>query len=110
MLAGGAYLPQGPWIKAIRQEIAFNANELKSIINGKKFKEYFGEIEGEKLKKAPKGYEPDHPEIELLKYKSFLATNKCSDNQVTSNEFLKHSAAVFKVLHPFDEFLNRASD
>lgn len=110
MLAGGAYLPQGPWIKAIREEIAYNAADLKKIINGKKFKEYFGEIEGEKLKKAPKGYEPDHPEIELLKYKSFLASNKCSDAQVISKDFLQHSAEVFKVLHPFDAFLNRAND
>ncbi len=36
MLAGGAYLPQGPWIKAIRQEIAYNADDLRKIINGKK--------------------------------------------------------------------------
>ena len=110
MLAGGAYLPQGPWIKAIRQEIAYNADELRSIINGKDFKGYFGEIEGEKLKKAPKGYEPDHPEIELLKYKSFLATHKLSDKEVTSASFLDHSAKVFKALYPFDSFLNRATD
>ena len=110
MLAGGAYLPQGPWIKAIRQEIAYNADDFRKIINSKKFKEHFGEIEGEKLKKAPKGYSPDHPEIELLKYKSFLASNKVSDKDVTSKDFLKHSAVVFTTLHPFDEFLNRATD
>ncbi len=110
MLAGGAYLPQGPWIKAIRQEIAYHADELRDIINGKDFKKHFGEIEGEKLKKAPKGFEPDHPEIELLKYKSFLATSKVSDAQVTSKDFLNHSTEVFKALFPFDQFLNRASD
>ena len=110
MLAGGAYLPQGPWIKAIRQEISYHADELRGIINGKKFKEYFGEIEGEKLKKAPKGFEPDHPEIELLKYKSFLASSKVSDAKVTSKDFLAHSADVFKALFPFDQFLNRAND
>jgi len=110
MLAGGAYQPQGPWIKAIRQEIVYNADELRKIINGAKFKEYFGAIEGEKLKKAPKGFEPDHPEIELLKYKSFLATSKVRDSEVTSKEFLNYSANVFKALFPFDQFLNRAND
>lgn len=110
MLAGGAYLPQGPWIKAIRQEISYNANDLKKIINGSAFMEYFGEMEGEKLKRAPKGYEPDHPEIELLKYKSFLAVNKCTDQQTTSKNFLAHCAHTFKVLYPFDQFLNRAID
>jgi len=110
MLAGGAYLPQGSWIKAIRKEIDYNANDLKKIINGVSFKKYFGDIEGEKLKKAPKGYDPDHPEIELLKFKSFLATNKVGDKIVTSKEFLKHSAEVFKALFPFDQFLNQALD
>lgn len=110
MLAGGAYLPQGPWIKAIRQEISYNANDFKKIINDSVFKDYFGEMEGEKLKRAPKGYEPDHPEIELLKYKSFLAVNKCTDKQVFAKDFLDHCANTFKVLYPFDRFLNRAID
>ena len=76
-------------------------------MNGKKFREYFGEIEGEKLKRAPKGYEPDHPEIELLKYKSFLASNKVKDAEVVSKNFLQHGTDVFKTLFPFDQFLNR---
>ena len=107
-LAGGAYLPPGPWISAIRQEIDFNAKEFKKILNGKKFKEYFGEIEGDKLKTAPKGYPKDHPEIELLRYKSLLAVHRMSDKQVLAPDFLKHATGVFKVLYPFDAFLNRA--
>lgn len=110
MLAGGAYVPPGPWIKAIRQEIAYNPDDLKKIINDKNFKKYFGEIEGEKLKKAPKGFTPDHPEIELLRYKSFLAVNNCTDQQVTSAGFMDHCSQVFKTLLPFDQFLNNAQD
>lgn len=110
ILAGGAYLPPGPWIKAIRQEISYNADDLKKILNKPAFKDYFGEIEGEKLKRAPKGYDPDHPEIELLKYKSFLAVNKCTDQQVFSSDFTAHCASVFKALYPFDQFLNNAID
>ena len=107
MLAGGAYVPPGPWIKGIRQEIDYNANDLKKIINGKSFKGYFGEIEGERLKTAPKGFTPDHPEIELLKLKSFLAVNRPDDKQVLAGDFVKHCGEVFKALHAFDEFLNR---
>lgn len=110
MLAGGAYLPQGPWIKAIRQEINYNADELKKIVNSAPFKGYFGEMEGEKLKRAPQGYQPDHPEIELLKYKSFLATHYCIDKQVLADDFPDHCARVFKALLPFDQFLNASMD
>ncbi len=108
MLAGGAYLPEAPWLKAIRQEIDYNGAAFKSILNAKDFKAYFGELEGEKLKNAPKEFPKDHPDIELLKYKSFLATHKPADELVLSKDFLKHCGKVFKVLHPFDRFLNDA--
>lgn len=110
MLAGGAYMPQGPWLKAIRKEIDYNADDLKKILNGVAFKKYFGEMEGEKLKKAPQGFTPDHPEIELLKYKSFLGSHKVNDSEVNADGFLKHATEVFKALFPFDQFLNKAMD
>ena len=108
MLAGGAYLPQGPWLKAIRNELAHNADKFRKIVNSKSFKEYFGEFEGEQLKTAPRDFPKDHPEIDLLRYKSFLATHKLKDSQVTSPDFLKHAAKTFKALYPFDQFLNEA--
>lgn len=110
MLAGGAYMPEANWLRAIRQEIDYETKAFKKIIQSKSFKEYFGEMEGEKLVNAPKEYPKDHPEIELLKHKSFLATHKCKDSVVNSNDFLTHSTRVFKALYPFDTFLNRALD
>ncbi len=110
MLAGGAYLPEKEWLKSIRQEIDYNGTELHKILDAKDFKDVFGQIEGEKLKTTPKGYAAEHPEIELLKQKSFLASHQLSDSQVTSSDFLDHAARVFKVLYPFDEFLNRSKE
>lgn len=110
MLAGGAYLPQGEWLKAIRSEIHYNGAAFKKILNSKAFKEHFGEMEGEKLKTAPKEFPKDHPDIELLKHKSYLAVHQCTDTLALSDGFLQHCAKVFKALHPFDQFLNEAMD
>jgi uncharacterized protein (TIGR02453 family) len=107
-LAGGAYMPPGPWMKSIRAEIDDNADGLRKILNAKSFKEYFGEMEGEKLKTAPRDYPKDHPEIELLKFKSFLAVHQLSDAQVLAEEFGEPALKVFKALRPFDDFLNKA--
>ena len=108
-LAGGAYMPQPDWLKAIRKEIYYNSKEFRKILNNNDFKRYF-EIKGEKLSKAPQGYSPDHPEIELLKYKSLLAVHNISDKQALDNKFLSYSSKVFKTLYPFDKFLNQAMD
>jgi uncharacterized protein (TIGR02453 family) len=110
MLAGGAYLPESKWLKAIRQEIAYNTDTFKAILEHQDFKRYFGEMEGEKLKKAPADYPADHPCIEWLKHKSFLASHYPKDEQVLSDAFLDHCAQAFKALAPFDDFLNRSMD
>jgi uncharacterized protein (TIGR02453 family) len=110
MLAGGAYLPPTPWLKNIRSEINHHGKEFKKIITSATFKKYFTEIEGAKLVKAPKEFPKDHPDIELLKYKSYLAVHKPDDKTVLSKDFVKYSADVFKALKPFGDFLNRSQD
>ena len=106
MIAGGAYMPQGPWIKNIRASIDTDPKEFKKIINKKVFKETFGDIEGDQLKTAPKGYPKDHPEIELLRHKSYHVAHGCSDKIVLDKGFLAHATKVCKTLYPFDEWLN----
>ena len=109
MLAGGAYLPEGKWLKGIRQAIADHPASFKKVIEGPTFKKYFGSVEGEKLKTSPKDFPKDHPEIEWLKHKSFLATHKMEDDLLVSSDFLDHCDSVFKALHPIDQFLNDAA-
>jgi uncharacterized protein (TIGR02453 family) len=109
-LAGGAYLPPAPWLKAIRNKIDQKGNELIKIINDPVFKKFFGDMEGEKLKTTPRDYQADHPFIELLRYKSFLAVHKLTDKDTMSESFLKKAAEVFRALKPFDDFLNQSLD
>jgi uncharacterized protein (TIGR02453 family) len=109
-LAGGAYLPQGSWLKNIRKEIHYNGDEFREILNHKTFRKTFGEMDGEKLKSSPREYPKDHRDIELLKHKSFLALHKCPDKMVLSEEFGAHAASVFSALYPFNRFLNNARE
>jgi uncharacterized protein (TIGR02453 family) len=108
MLAGGMYMPESKILNAVRQEIDYNTKEFKSIIQKKSFKNTFGELQGEKLKTVPKGYDKEHPEIELLKFKSYIVWKQLSDKELTQKYFLKKTAATFKELYPFNNFLNRA--
>jgi uncharacterized protein (TIGR02453 family) len=106
IIAGGAYLPPAPWLTAIREKIAEEPEKLIKIINSKEFIKYFGKIEGEKLKKAPKGYPADHLNIELLKYKTYLSINEVSDKLVLSETYLVYTMDVIKAMKPFNDYLN----
>jgi len=58
-LAGGVWMPPAPEMKAIRQEIDYNHQELQNLLNSPEFKKYFSGLEGEKLKTNPKGYDTE---------------------------------------------------
>lgn len=110
-VAGGVWQPPSPQINAIRQEIDYNAKEFKKIIGSKEFKKYFGGLSTEdKLKSAPKGYDKTHPEIELLKYKSFIAVHNLKDKEVVAEDFIGNITTVFKAMLSFNSFLRRACD
>jgi uncharacterized protein (TIGR02453 family) len=105
-IAGGAYMPPSSWLAAIREKIDQEPEKIKEIINHSDFIKYFRQIEGEKLKNPPKGYTSENPNIDLLKFKSYLAMNELTDKFVLSEEYPKHVLAVFKAMKPFNDFLN----
>jgi len=107
-LAGGLYMPPNKMLNDIRQEIDYNTAEFKKIVNDSHFINNFGKIQGDKLKSAPRGYPKDHPEIELLKYKSYLTLHKLTDKQVLDFNIVDYAAGIFKTMQPFNNFLNTA--
>jgi uncharacterized protein (TIGR02453 family) len=106
MLAGGAYMPPSPWLSSIREKISEEPDKLIKIMNSKDFIKYFGKLEGDKLKTAPKGYPSNHPQIELLKFKTYLVSNEISDKMVTSDGFFDHVVKVFHAMKPLNDYLN----
>lgn len=108
MLAGGMYEPSPENLYRFRQSIAEDAREFKQIIAEKAFQDYFGGIEGEKLKTAPQGFDKDHPEIDLLKYKQVVVVRYFSDQQVLANDFLSLVITGCRAMRPFLDYFTRA--
>jgi uncharacterized protein (TIGR02453 family) len=110
LLAGGRWMPSADHLKMIRQEIDYNGKNLKKILNGKDFKKYYGDLDTEyKLSRPPKGYDKDHPDIELLKLNSYIAWHDFKDAEVLSKKFIAEAAKGAKIMKPFLDFLNTAT-
>jgi uncharacterized protein (TIGR02453 family) len=108
-LAAGCYSPEAEELKKIRKEIAFFYEDLEEIVNEKSFQQVFGSLDQtNSLKNAPKNYEKDHPAIEFLKLKSFVATQKFDYKDATKSNFVKDTVAKLIVLKPLNDFINRA--
>ncbi|EPG75607.1 PF09365 family protein [Leptospira fainei serovar Hurstbridge str. BUT 6] len=108
MVAGGLYLPPPPALLSVRNAIATDSEKLRSIIGARSFKNQFKELEGERLNTAPKGFSKDHPDIDLLRLKSFIATRKFSDKEVLENRFINLCLKSFEQLLPLNRYLNGA--
>lgn len=106
MLAGGAYIPPMPWLTAIREKIDEEGPRFRKIINNRELKNFFGDLEGEKLKSAPKGFMKDHPDIEFLKMKSFLVSRTITDKEIVSDTAYGTIVRGCRIMKPLNDFLN----
>lgn len=106
MIAGGSYLPPKPWLTAIREKIDEEGDRFLGILQEREYVRLFGELEGERLKSAPKGYGNSHPLIEYLKMKSFLAVHMIPDREVTSGNCLEFIVRASEAMKPLNDFLN----
>jgi uncharacterized protein (TIGR02453 family) len=110
-IAGGFYNPESEDLKKVRKEIAFFYEDLEEILSNKAFQKEFGDFDrNEKslLKNPPRGYEKDHPAIELLKLKSFETSRKFDIEEVTKPDFVAKTVKKLILLKPLNDFINRA--
>jgi uncharacterized protein (TIGR02453 family) len=107
-LGGGIYMPDGDQLKKIRRAIVGQPERFLSIMGQKDFKKAFGKLQGEKLQRAPQGYEPDHPMAEWLKYKQFFVWVEWPESKCRREKFIADVARVFESATPMVRFLNEA--
>ena len=104
-------MPESPNLKKLRQEIDYNYDELKEILNEKKFKKIYGDVfrGGDvSLSTMPKGYEKDNPAAGYLKLKSMIAETTVQDEELTKASLHKKTIDAFLALQPFLNFINRS--
>lgn len=110
-IGGGLWMPEPVLVKKVRQEIDYNWEAFKDILNAKEFKKVYGDVykgADVSLVTTPKGYEKDHPAMEYLKLKSFIAETKVNDEELTKASLHKKTVAAFEALLPMLQFINTA--
>jgi len=109
-LAGGYWAPEAPHLKAIRQEIDYNAHELKNIVDDKEFVKLFGEFrKQDQLKSVPREYGADNENIDLLKLKSFVAFHPFKEEELLKKDAVEKVATLCSKIYPLNVFLNSAT-
>jgi uncharacterized protein (TIGR02453 family) len=105
-LSGGVWCPDPKMLKKLRQDIYGNIDEFTAILENAKFKQVFGSLEGDMLQRMPDGFPKDCPYDYILKHKYFVVSSEKPEAFFEKEKWLDEAAADFKVLYPFNKFLN----
>lgn len=106
-LAGGIYMPESSVLKEVRKEISLYSSDFLKIVNDEDFKKHFPELDqADKLKKVPQGFEKEDPMGEYLKLKNFIIVYTLKDEEVLDKNAVKNLTKIFKLMKPFNDFLN----
>ena len=100
-IAGGFWGPNKDDLLLLRQQIAMDAEPLREVLESEGFKQFFGQMSGEQVKTAPKGFAKDQENIELIRFKQFLISHSFSDQEVLSADFVEVMASGFAQMMPF---------
>lgn len=103
---GGFWQPNAEDLKRIRKEFELDDSEIREIINAPDFKKYFGSIQGEELKTAPKDFDKNHKAIDLIRKKQFLAVRRFTDAEVLDKNFKNEIIVTFAAMRPYFDYMS----
>ncbi|MCU0960327.1 MAG: DUF2461 domain-containing protein [Pirellulaceae bacterium] len=106
-LAVGVWRPDSPTLAAIRQAIVDRPGSWRRARDHAKFRAAYT-LEGDVLRRAPRGFPADHPLIEDLKRTDFVGVSALSRKAVLSKQLLDRVAVTFAASRPFMRFLCQA--
>ena len=106
LVSGGVWCPTPAMLKSLRRDIYNNIEEFTDILEDKKFKKIYGELEGDMLKRMPDGFPKDCPYDYILKHKCFVVSGKKPESFFYTEGWIDEVVENFRMLSPFNKFLN----
>lgn len=105
-LATGFWEPNKEDLLRIRKEFEMDDDEIRAIIDKPSFKKVWGEFVGDEVKTAPKGFNKEHPAIDLIRKKQYIFVKKFTDKEVLDKNFDKEIDGAFKAIRPYFDYMS----
>ena len=109
---GNSFLGVGFWgpkpedLFRIRKELEVDAEELRQITADPGFLRYWGALKGEEVKTAPKGFNKEHPNIDLIKKKQYTFLKRFKDEEVFDKNFTTLIDKYFQQIRPYFDYMS----
>ncbi len=105
----GIWHPEPGALRAIREHVVEAPDAWRRAAEGERFTSAF-ELSGDRLQRPPRGFDPEHPLIEDLKWKDYVGVRRLPQSFVTGDSLPGELAEAFRAGLPLMEFLCEALD
>lgn len=106
-MAGGFFSPESADLLRIRKEFEMDATEIREILNQKDFKKSFNGFDTTyAVKTAPKGFNKEHENIDLIRLKSYFVVHNFTDEEVFSPSFHDNLMDKYQLLRPYFDYMS----
>lgn len=107
MFAAGIWCPDKDLLRALRDDIVDNYDELEEIMARDEFREFFTDFDTDyMLTRVPTGYNADFVHADWLKRKCFTISTPLTDRQVCDPHFMDRLIRIARAAYPVNRFLN----
>lgn len=106
--AMGIWHPDTATLRRIRDALVESPPSWRRAIDDSAFRAHY-DLAGESLVRAPRGYDPEHPLIDDLKRKDFIAVTQIDEEAVMRPDFLPAYAELAQAGKPLVSWLDRKS-
>ena len=106
-LAAGMWHPESAALAGVRRSIDKDSAAWKRARDAKAFTAQWS-LEGDSVKTTPRGYAADHPMIDDLRRKDFIAVSSLTKRDVTRKDLVAVVAGRLKTAKPFMAWQARA--
>jgi uncharacterized protein (TIGR02453 family) len=103
----GIWRPNAVALGKVREVIAYQSHKWQAATSSKSFNRQFT-LSGDSLSRPPRGYPNDHPLLDDLRRKDFIAIAHLSDTQVLDSRLKNRVLDRFKTANNFMLFLCNA--
>jgi uncharacterized protein (TIGR02453 family) len=85
-VGGGMWHPSPARLAAWRRAVVEDRAAVHAVVDDPAFASAFGQLDGERLRRAPAGYRSDDPDLDLIQLKDVTFGRRLDDAEATSPE------------------------
>ena len=107
VIAAGCYMPDREQLRKLRLHLDQHHATLHKLLNAPALKRNFTQFEGLPLTRAPKGFPPDHPGMDLIRCRQWGVAATLPADIATTNALFQEVTKRFRQAAPLVDFLNQ---